>query len=93
MDKPRLLTPDIGKMDLHRLLSDLPKFKPWLYPSAWSELEHFISTIDDLSRVPDICWEIHKLISAAIVSTNSRCNPVLSEDLTQMLDTCSSLLG
>lgn len=57
--KPDLLKPDITKMGLERLPADLPKYKPWLSPSAWLDWEEFMSTTGCLTEVMDIPWEMH----------------------------------
>lgn len=74
-------------MDLPRLLSELPKYKPWLSASAWSEWEDFMAASDNLTDVPDNTWDLQKLISVSIISSHARNNvpPPISEELTRIL--------
>ena len=85
--KPDLVHPDISKLDLTRLLADLPKYKPWLSPSAWCDWEKFMSSTDSLNSVADVPWDMQKLISSAIKSSSSRSTrqAQLSEGLSNIL--------
>ena len=66
-----MVSADISKIDLPILLSDLPKYKPWL-SASWSEWEHFSATSDHLTDIPVNKWDLQKLISTSIVCSCAR---------------------
>ena len=45
-DKPEMVTPNESKLDVPRLVTDIPKYKPWLSPAAWREWEAFLDEIE-----------------------------------------------
>ena len=87
VDKPQLVVPDSSKLDVSRLLLDIPKYKAWVSPSAWKDWEAFIQDIDKLSLVPEIAWKIDKIIATAITSSAARSAKTshVNEDLLQIL--------
>ena len=83
-----MVTPNASKLDVPRLVTDIPKYKPWLSPAAWREWEAFLDKIEELSVTPRSSWNMHPLIAAAITScaTRGQANASLSEDLVQLLE-------
>lgn len=72
MDVPAAVEPNLDKMDLHRLLQDLPKYKPWLSALSWEAWEKFRAAMDELN-VSRLCsWDLPKLVSNAITSAEAR---------------------
>lgn len=70
-DKPPLMVPILGKLDLPRFILDLPKYKLWLSPVAWMHWDNCMKKADELGNTPDLPWDIHQLISMAIVSIST----------------------
>ena len=95
IDKPQLVVPDSSKLDVPRLLSDIPKYKAWVSPSAWKDWEMFLQDVDQLTLVPDVPWNMDKLISTAITSNAARITCAsrsdISEDLLQILAKTSTV--
>lgn len=82
-----MVLPDLSKMDLQRLLHDIPKYKPWLSSAAWKDWEAFLANADQLSSESDNSWNIHKLVSVSIIASAARsaCVEPLSETLQEIL--------
>ena len=82
-----MVTPDTLKMDVQRLLLDIPKYRAWVNPMAWKDWEIFSNNIDKLSEAPFRSWNMQLLGSAAIKSNVERSNTELeplNEDLTHL---------
>lgn len=86
MDKPSLVAANLNKMDLPRLLNDIPKFKPWESASNWAHWEEFVSSTDKLTHVHINSWDLHGLVSAAITSSTQPVPAVVNEELQRLLD-------
>lgn len=84
-----LVVPNTAKLDIERLLRDLPKFKPWVNADSWKWWESFIMKIDDLDKVQDIPWELPKLCTYAMEAEKARkevaCNSI-SAETTRLLE-------
>ena len=93
LGKPQMVVPDISKLDVPRLLSDIPKYKAWVSPSAWKDWEVFLEDINKLTSVPDVPWNVDRLIATAIASNAARTTAVatISEDLQQILNKSSTV--
>ena len=93
LGKPRMVIPDISKLDVPRLLSDIPKYNAWVSPFAWKDWEVFLQDINKLTSVPDVPWNVERLISTAIASNAVRTTAVatISEDLQQILNKSSTV--
>lgn len=79
----------MDKMDLERLLRDLPKYKPWLSAVAWEAWEEFCTATEQLSASCLDQWELPKLVSDAIVATEARKgrpSATVSHETSQILD-------
>lgn len=86
VDKPPLVPANLSKMDLPRLLNDIPKFKPWVSASNWAHWEEFVSSTDKLSQVHINSWDLHGLVSAAITSSTLPVPAVVNGELQRLLD-------
>ena len=72
VDIPAAVEPNLNKMDLDRVLQDLPKYKPWLSAVAWEAWESFCTTTDELRVSRLHSWDFPKLVSNAIVAAEAR---------------------
>lgn len=88
-----MVVPDVSKLDVPRLLSDIPKYKPWVSPSAWKDWEIFLQDTSKLTSVPDVCWNMDRLIATAMSSNAARSKAVatINEDLQQILNKSSTV--
>ena len=93
LGKPQMVIPDTSKLDLPRLLSDIPKYKPWVSPSAWKDWEIFLQDTNELTSVPDVSWNMDRLMATAMASNAARSIAVatITEDLQQILDKSSAV--
>ena len=60
-------------MDLEHLFQDLPKYKKFLTASEWEAWEQFEADSAQLLQPNPhgVCWELPKLVSAAIKASKS----------------------
>lgn len=82
---PSIVEPTTTKLDLERLVRELPKYKPWMSAASWEKWESFIDKIDELDAVKEIPWEISKLIASSssqrVQEETNNAEPLDSETL------------
>ena len=71
-DVPRMVSRCADKLDLDHLLRDLPKYKPWVSPQAWSAWEEFMRSKSGLTEQEIIPGPLPALLSNAIRSAHQR---------------------
>ena len=81
-----MVTPNLLKMDLPRLLNDIPKYKPWVSAVNWQHWEEFCSKTDQLTMQSVNTWDLHHLVSTAAKSSNAGAVVHISSDLQKLLD-------
>lgn len=69
---PRLVQPCLDKLDIHHLLSDLPKYKPWLSAASWNEWEVFMKNHDKLKYISMLQWKLQMLADSGKQSEHAR---------------------
>ena len=69
---PSLVLPSSAKLDLERLLRDLPKFKPWISAQSWESWEAFTAQTEKLDSITSIPWELPKLAANALTAEEAR---------------------
>ena len=53
--------PSSDKLDLNRLVRDLPKYKQWINAKSWESWEEFIANIKKITEVKIIPWNLPQL--------------------------------
>ena len=77
------MLPNVSKMDLPRLLNDIPKYKPWVSDPNWKHWETFVRNSD---QPKGVVWDLHRLVSVAIQSSSRAGAPVpISQELQRLL--------
>lgn len=74
--------PCLDKLDVENFFKDLPKYKPWLTPSAredWVEFEKNVNDLKTLNPAGER-WPLPALLSASIVSCDE-CSQAVSSTL------------
>ena len=85
---PPLVPPSLDKIDLQRLLSDLPKYKPWISAQSWVHWEQFIKSSSTLGEVQAIPWMFNRLKESAAEAEEIRktqTRPTVQADTAAML--------
>ncbi|XP_065917482.1 uncharacterized protein [Dysidea avara] len=85
---PSLLCPSADKVDLERLLQEIPKYQPWVSPLAFEQWGLFADEASTLLTTvnPDVLWDLPILQ----VASNSR--PATSSTDNQLSDETRALL-
>ena len=58
---PAFVVPSAAKLDLERLLRDLPKYKQWINARSWESWEEFIANTEKLTEINPLPWKFLQL--------------------------------
>lgn len=86
---PSLLCPSPEKIDLDRLLREIPKYQPWVSPTAFEQWKKFADEARQLFTAvnPDVVWTLPILqVAAASRPVASNNAPEISETTRALLD-------
>lgn len=88
VDIAPLVVANCDKLDLERFYSDLPKYFPYLSPTACDYWKNFKSVNPSVLALGNITWELPTLVSAAILSSQSEAeqNHAISDETLRLLD-------
>ena len=59
---PAFVVPSTDKLDLERLIRDLPKYKQWINAKSWESWEEFIDNTEKITEVKPLPWNFSQLI-------------------------------
>jgi len=89
MNAPSLLCPSPEKVDLERLLREIPKYQPWVSTAAFNQWTAFADEARSLFTTvnPDVLWPLPILQEAAARRpTTSNSTPELSDTTRTLLE-------
>lgn len=90
-DPPNPVSPCTDKMDPERLSADIPKYKPYISATSWSNWEEFLAKLEDISIIQPQSWALPQLLSASIKALSIRQQskqpvPGVSQDTMNILE-------
>ena len=86
---PAFVVPSADKLDLERLVRDLPKYKQWITAESWDSWEEFITNTEKLTEIKPLPWSFSQLIVNAELAEKNRKQQspsVLTQETVTILD-------
>lgn len=86
---PVFVEPSTDKLDVERLVRDLPKYKQWITATSWESWEEFIANTEKLMEVKPLSWNFSQLIvnaEAAEKNRKQQSSSVLTQETVSIID-------